>query len=92
MQLTALSTFAAKTSMMVLQIAMLAQEVIRCAKDIGRIDGGFISSRLAAFGAALVTPVLLEFGALKWLLERPLSDMVGFAKREGCFVYGLLPL
>ncbi|CAE7272350.1 cyb5r2 [Symbiodinium sp. CCMP2456] len=38
--------------------------------DIGRIDGGFITSRLAAFGAALVTPVLLEFGALKWVLER----------------------
>lgn len=38
--------------------------------DIGRVDGGFINSRLAAFGAALVTPVLLEFGALKWLLER----------------------
>ena len=34
------------------------------------MDGGFINSRLAAFGAALVTPVLLEFGALKWLLER----------------------
>ena len=39
-------------------------------EDIGRVDGGFIESRLAAFGAALVTPVLLEFGALKWLLER----------------------
>ncbi|CAE7939937.1 cyb5r2 [Symbiodinium sp. KB8] len=38
--------------------------------DVGRIDGGFITSRLAAFGAALVTPVLLEFGALKWVLER----------------------
>ncbi|CAK8991192.1 unnamed protein product [Durusdinium trenchii] len=38
--------------------------------DIGRVDGGFINSRLSAFGAALVTPVLLEFGALKWLLER----------------------
>eukprot|EP00438_Fugacium_kawagutii_P021232 Skav201648 [mRNA] locus=scaffold3160:68164:75089:+ [translate_table: standard] len=40
------------------------------ANDIGRVDGGFINSRLSAFGAALVTPVLLEFGALKWLLER----------------------
>jgi len=38
--------------------------------DIGRVDGGLISSRLSAFGAALVTPVLLEFGALKWFLER----------------------
>ena len=39
-------------------------------KDIGRVDGGFINSRLSAFGAALVTPVLLEFGAIKWFLER----------------------
>jgi len=38
--------------------------------DIGRVDGGLISSRLSAFGAALVTPVLFEFGALKWILER----------------------
>uniref|UniRef100_A0A7S1WLP7 Uncharacterized protein n=1 Tax=Alexandrium catenella TaxID=2925 RepID=A0A7S1WLP7_ALECA len=38
--------------------------------DIGRVDGGLIKGRLSAFGAALVTPVLLEFGALKWLLER----------------------
>ena len=37
------------------------------------MDGGFINSRLSAFGAALVTPVLLEFGALKWLLERLLD-------------------
>ena len=45
-------------------------------EDIGRVDGGFINSRLAAFGAALVTPVLLEFGALKWLLERhPVKTM-----------------
>lgn len=34
------------------------------------MDGGFVNTRLSAFGAALVTPVLLEFGALKWLLER----------------------
>lgn len=38
--------------------------------DIGRVDGGFINNRVSAFGAALVTPVLLEFGALKWVLER----------------------
>jgi len=38
--------------------------------DIGRVEGGLIETRLAAFGAALVTPVLLEFGALKWFLER----------------------
>ncbi|CAJ1355433.1 unnamed protein product [Effrenium voratum] len=38
--------------------------------DVGRIDGGYVQNRLEAFGAALVTPVLLEFGALKWLLER----------------------
>lgn len=44
--------------------------VARDSEDIGRVDGGFINSRLSAFGAALVTPVLLEFGALKWLLER----------------------
>jgi len=36
--------------------------------DIGRIDGGLITDRVRAFGAALVTPVLLEFGALRWLL------------------------
>ena len=44
-------------------------------EDVGRIDGGFITSRLAAFGAALVTPVLLEFGALKWVLERFLAAL-----------------
>ncbi|CAE8604055.1 unnamed protein product, partial [Polarella glacialis] len=38
--------------------------------DIGRVDGGVIRNRIMAFGAALVTPVLLEFGALKWFLER----------------------
>lgn len=38
--------------------------------DIGRVDGGFINNRISAFGAALLTPVLLEFGALKWFLER----------------------
>lgn len=38
--------------------------------DIGRIDGGFVTNRLSAFAAALVTPVLLEFGALRWVLER----------------------
>jgi len=38
--------------------------------DIGRVDGGLVESRLSAFGAALATPVLLEFGALKWFLER----------------------
>lgn len=36
--------------------------------DIGRIDGGLITDRVRAFGAALVTPVLLEFGALRWFL------------------------
>lgn len=38
--------------------------------DIGRVDGGLVNSRIAAFGAALLTPILLEFGAAKWALER----------------------
>mmetsp|Transcript_69738 Transcript_69738/g.130208 ORF Transcript_69738/g.130208 Transcript_69738/m.130208 type:complete len:420 (-) Transcript_69738:12-1271(-) len=38
--------------------------------DIGRIDGGLINDRISAFGAALVTPILLELGAVKWFLDR----------------------
>lgn len=56
--------------------------------DIGRIDGGLITDRVRAFGAALVTPVLLEFGALRWFLglfglERAFEVEVPSPESEG---------